>query len=75
MPPGAELAAFCAALFLTALTTDAVAATAVQPAGERRFSFNDGWRFFLGDAPGAERPEFQDSQWRPIQLPHGWAIE
>jgi beta-galactosidase len=50
------------------------AAGAVKTA-ERRQSFNDDWRFFKGDAPGAEAPEFADSAWRALRLPHDWAIE
>src|SRR5260370_41062295 len=52
-----------------------VAATAVTIGSERRLAFNDGWRFFKGDAPGAERPDFNDSQWREQRLRHDWAIE
>ena len=37
--------------------------------------FDDGWRFFRGDAPGAERPEFNDSAWRTLALPHDWSVE
>jgi beta-galactosidase len=44
-------------------------------ADERRVAFNDGWRFFLGDAPGAERPDFSDKQWTAVRLPHDWAID
>ena len=51
------------------------AATAVHVAGERRQSFNDGWRFFKGAAEGAEQPAFKDAQWTEVQLPHDWAIE
>jgi beta-galactosidase len=43
-------------------------------AGER-VSFNEGWKFFRGDAPQAERPELDDSQWASLRLPHDWAIE
>ena len=42
---------------------------------ERQLSFNDGWRFHRGDAPGAEKPEFADSAWGEVRLPHDWAIE
>jgi len=35
---------------------------------------DDGWRFFQGDAPGAERTSFDDSQWRKLDLPHDWSI-
>ena len=41
---------------------------------ERRVSFNDGWRFFRGEAAGAEQPGFNDKSWMPVQLPHDWAI-
>src|SRR6266567_748418 len=42
---------------------------------ERRISLDDGWRFYKGDAKGAESPEFDDSQWSTVRLPHDWAIE
>jgi beta-galactosidase len=64
----------CALLFLSVIPAGA-ATTAVQISGERRLSFNEGWRFFKGEAEGAERPDFQDSQWSEIRLPHDWAIE
>ena len=60
------MAIFCAAL---------PAATSIQLSGQRRLAFNEGWRFFKGDAPGAEQPGFNDSQWRAVRLPHDWAIE
>jgi beta-galactosidase len=41
----------------------------------RRQSFNDGWRFYKGPADGAEQPQFDDSRWRAVRLPHDWAIE
>lgn len=37
--------------------------------------FDSGWRFTLGDVDGAERPEFKDSSWRKLDLPHDWSIE
>jgi beta-galactosidase len=43
--------------------------------GERRQSFNEGWRFWKGDAPGAEAASFRDADWRVVRLPHDWAIE
>ena len=42
---------------------------------QRRTSFNADWRFFKGDAVGAEQPQFDDSAWRLLRLPHDWAIE
>jgi beta-galactosidase len=40
-----------------------------------RVSFDFGWRFFLGDATGAEQPAFADKAWRSLDLPHDWSIE
>ena len=41
----------------------------------KRESLCDGWTFHLGDAPGAEAPGFDDSQWRALDVPHDWSIE
>jgi beta-galactosidase len=40
-----------------------------------RESFDFGWKFFKGDAPGAQQPEFPDGPWRSVDLPHDWSIE
>ncbi|MGA2174246.1 MAG: glycoside hydrolase family 2 TIM barrel-domain containing protein [Verrucomicrobiota bacterium] len=37
-------------------------------------SFDDDWRFFKGDAEGAERPELSDAGWQAVRLPHDWSI-
>jgi len=34
-----------------------------------------GWRFHLGDVPGAQEAAFDDSGWRTLDLPHDWSIE
>ncbi len=61
-------------LLSTSLGTSA--ATPSTPAGnERRQSFNEGWRFYKGEVEGAEQPQFDDSKWRALRLPHDWAIE
>jgi beta-galactosidase len=65
---------FLAALLPT-LLPGAAGGASVRVTGDRRQSFNDNWRFFKGDAPGAEAAEFADAAWRPLQLPHDWAIE
>lgn len=36
---------------------------------------NDGWRFILKDDSGAFRPDFNDSKWRRLDLPHDWSVE
>ena len=47
-------------------------ASAADPRAE---SFNDGWKFSLGDAPEMASPDYDDSNWRNLSLPHDWAIE
>jgi beta-galactosidase len=42
---------------------------------KRQQSFDSGWRFFRGDASGAEAPGFDDSSWRLLDLPHDYSVE
>jgi len=37
--------------------------------------FDQGWRFYRGEAPGAEAPGLDDSAWRTVDTPHDWSIE
>ncbi|HJQ26939.1 MAG TPA: glycoside hydrolase family 2 TIM barrel-domain containing protein [Blastocatellia bacterium] len=53
---------------------EASSATSIVSAA-REQSFDAGWRFFNGDAAGAERADFDDRQWRVLDLPHDWSIE
>jgi beta-galactosidase len=42
----------------------------------QRRSFDRGWRFCLGEIPDAIwRAGLDDSDWRPVDLPHDWSIE
>ena len=41
----------------------------------REQCFNEQWKFQLGDTPDAARPDFDDSAWRTLDLPHDWSIE
>jgi len=50
------------------------AQTAGAPA-RIRDSFDFGWKFFKGDAPGAEQPGFADAGWRSLDVPHDWSVE
>jgi len=36
---------------------------------------NVGWRFIRGEHVRAEAPDFDDSTWRVLDLPHDWSIE
>lgn len=37
--------------------------------------FNKDWKFFLGNDTLAYQPEFDDSSWRKLKLPHDWSVE
>lgn len=41
----------------------------------RTVSFDEGWRFFKGNPPDTEKPDFDDSGWRTLDIPHDWSIE
>jgi beta-galactosidase len=41
--------------------------------GQRGKSFNDGWKFYLGDATGAQQTSFSDSAWTSLTVPHDWS--
>jgi beta-galactosidase len=38
-------------------------------------NFCQDWKFALGDLKDAENHEFNDSDWRVLDLPHDWSIE
>jgi beta-galactosidase len=38
-------------------------------------SFDSDWRFYTGDINGAERPEYIDTSWLKVDVPHDWSIE
>ncbi|WP_431210824.1 sugar-binding domain-containing protein [Puia sp. P3] len=44
-------------------------------AQSHRVNFDAGWRFLLGDDSAAFRPDYDDSRWRVLDLPHDWSIE
>jgi beta-galactosidase len=54
------------------------AAASPTPSDQRArrvIPFDANWRFLKSDAKGAEAPEFDDSQWRVVNVPHDWSIE
>jgi beta-galactosidase len=48
------------------------AAVAAPGRGRTETVLSTGWRFHLGDVAGAAAPEFDDSAWTPVSLPHTW---
>jgi len=41
----------------------------------RTISFDENWRFLKDNPQGSEKPGFDDSSWRTLDLPHDWSIE
>lgn len=65
----------CFALATSAAPSTTTQVAAVRISGERRLNFDANWRFYKGDAKGAQQPGFDDSNWKLLRLPHDWAIE
>jgi beta-galactosidase len=42
--------------------------------GRKQF-FSNNWKFFLGDTTAAKLNDFDDKDWRALDLPHDWSIE
>ncbi|GAA6186225.1 sugar-binding domain-containing protein [Aliiglaciecola sp. NS0011-25] len=43
--------------------------------GRERVNLDFDWLFYLGDEPLAKQSNFDDKQWRKLDLPHDWSIE
>lgn len=39
------------------------------------YSMDKNWKFHFGDISGAEETEFNDENWRTLDVPHDWSIE
>ncbi|MEY3896044.1 MAG: Beta-galactosidase, partial [Verrucomicrobiota bacterium] len=66
----------CRTLLLAAVCCHVHLLSASQPLlNPRETNFNADWRFHRGDAPGAEQANFNDSDWRLLDVPHDWSIE
>lgn len=63
------------ALVLAPALNAASGVATISGEGSRDRSFDADWRFLRGDAPAAEAPAFDDSQWRRLDVPHDWSIE
>ncbi|GGA66414.1 beta-galactosidase [Flavobacterium palustre] len=42
---------------------------------ERKQNFDNDWKFALGDSPENSSVNFDDGNWRKLDLPHDWSIE
>ena len=54
---------------------NSTASSAASAEPKRETNFDRQWRFFKGDATGAENAAFEDSAWRTLDLPHDWSLE
>lgn len=43
-------------------------------AQRRQLLLDRGWRFTQTDNAEARKPDFDDSRWEPVEVPHDWAI-
>ena len=46
-----------------------------EPVMDVQLNFNADWLFYLGESPGFYVPEFDDSGWRRLDVPHDWSVE
>ncbi len=46
-----------------------------KPQSRNQFSFDYDWKFTTGEHTGAEHPQFDDSGWRLLNVPHDFSIE
>ncbi len=72
------LFAFIAIYTVNALAQSVTSVAGLIPmegSGRVVYNFNEGWRFFLGDAEGAEKTSFDDSRWQVVNVPHGLRLE
>lgn len=58
------------------LSAAAVVSSGLLPSFAQRSDtlLENGWKFCLGDAAGAEAVEFDDNRWQDVTVPHDWAI-
>ncbi len=49
--------------------------SALPALGREKQLFNFGWKFAMGDTAEASRPDFDDSKWRDLDLPHDFQFE
>ena len=41
-------------------------------AERKKYNFNSEWRLQVGDFPQAKKPDFKDSSWKQVTLPHAF---
>ena len=70
------LLALCLPLAAIAVDKTSVAGFyQMQGSGRIVYNFDQGWRFYLGDAKGADAKDYDDSQWTVVNVPHSVRLE
>ncbi len=54
--------------------SNTAASSILSSSGDRTVSFNDGWRFNLGDVSNAQNTAYDDSGWALVSVPHDYSI-
>ncbi|WP_448700909.1 sugar-binding domain-containing protein [Mucilaginibacter sp. AW1-3] len=62
-------------LIVIMFSTVCITGIKAQGTSQRKQLFDYDWKFFLGDASGADNQNFDDESWRTLDLPHDWSIE
>jgi beta-galactosidase len=60
---------------IVTLTAALFTGTEMLQAERQVLDLESGWLFHHGDPDGAQRVDFDDSAWQPVQVPHDWAFE
>lgn len=47
----------------------------ISPKVRERINFDSNWKFQKGEAKGANAIDFNDKNWRSLNVPHDWSIE
>lgn len=63
------------AAFCMAMGTSVAGLYPLAGSGRVVYNFSQGWRFHLGDVPGAEARDFNDKGWQVVNAPHSVRLE
>src|SRR5689334_663278 len=60
------------ALLLSIVSVSYIVAGRTTESPRQKYNFNSDWKLHVGDAPGADKPDFDDRDWKSVTLPHAW---
>jgi beta-galactosidase len=68
-----KIIAIVIAVFAAQICVLAADSAYVPPTSPRAiYNFNPGWKFIFDDQTNAANPDFDDSAWKSVSLPHTW---